>query len=273
MKIIHFLSPIPSFIVLLFFINFSLISSENNTEWYLNCSNSFSCGSIRDINYPFWGGNRPAECGHPALQLHCNSGEIPTIKIGNINYRILEINPETQILRITREDLFGDVCPQEFVNTTIDSQIFEFASDYVNLTIQYGCPQQLNFPVLFPHELSCSINGITYQNGYIVPGAQGSGACRASIFIPIHNSSFGLIGETSSLKQLIEGGFEVRWKLNSTDCSECKRSEGNCGFDVKANRFACLCADNQFQSPDSPTCRNVMVDEERSPAGSGTHFR
>ncbi|KAL3527018.1 hypothetical protein ACH5RR_011674 [Cinchona calisaya] len=215
----------------------------NNTEWYTSCTNLFNCGGITGVDYPFWGGDRPQECGHAGLELTCEN-DIPTIEIMDVKYRVLEIDPNNQILRIKRQDFsINDICPENFINTTLDSNLFEFSSGYVNLTIQYGCPP-LNIHV--PAQLICQINRITYQNCYIIPGAQGPGTCRASIFFPIPSTAFGGISqELSLLGQVIERGFEVRWKMDSTLCNECRNSSGSCGFDLKSNRFTCLCPGNQ----------------------------
>ncbi|KAL3525483.1 hypothetical protein ACH5RR_013855 [Cinchona calisaya] len=244
----HFLwkTPFPilfnNIILLIFFNKFTSILC-NNTEWYTSCGNSFSCGGISGVDYPFWGGNRPQECGHPGLELTCDN-YTPIIQIMDVEYRVLEINPDTQILRITRQ-IFStnNICPEKLVNTTLDSNLFEYPSGYVNLTIQFGCPL-LNVPV--PYQLSCNINGITYQNSYVVPGVQGPGTCQASIFFPIQSTAFGGINEgLSNLGRMIDQGFEVRWKVDSAQCNECKNSNGSCGFDLIKNQFTCLCPGNQ----------------------------
>ncbi|THG16622.1 hypothetical protein TEA_025974 [Camellia sinensis var. sinensis] len=37
-------------------------------EQFLNCSKTFQCANMQNIDYPFWGGNRPDYCGHPGFQ-------------------------------------------------------------------------------------------------------------------------------------------------------------------------------------------------------------
>ncbi|XP_027076376.2 LEAF RUST 10 DISEASE-RESISTANCEUS RECEPTOR-LIKE PROTEIN KINASE-like 1.4 isoform X1 [Coffea arabica] len=256
-------TPFPSvynILLLILFIQFPSILG-NNTEWYTSCTNLFSCGGISGVDYPFWGGNRPQECGHPGLELMCEDST-PTIEIMNVKYRVLQVNPGSQILRITRNEFaIKDICPEKLVNTTLDANLFEYASGYVNLTIQYGCPS-LNIPV--PAQIACHINGITYQNVYVVPGAQGPGTCRASIFFPIHSTAFGgITEELSILGQVMVSGFEVRWKVDSMQCNECRNSNGRCGYDLKSNQFTCLCPGNQASGRYG--CTSTSSDENSSP--------
>ncbi|XP_027179485.1 LEAF RUST 10 DISEASE-RESISTANCE LOCUS RECEPTOR-LIKE PROTEIN KINASE-like 1.4 isoform X1 [Coffea eugenioides] len=256
-------TPFPSvytILLLTLFIQFPSILG-NNTEWYTSCTNLFSCGGISGVDYPFWGGNRPQECGHPGLELMCEDST-PTMEIMNVKYRVLQVNPSSQILRITRNEFaIKDICPEKLVNTTLDANLFEYASGYVNLTIQYGCPS-LNIPV--PAPIACNINGITYRNVYVVPGAQGPGTCRASIFFPIHSTAFGgITEELSILGQVMVSGFEVRWKVDSMQCNECRNSNGRCGYDLKSNQFTCLCPGNQASGHYG--CTSTSSDENGSP--------
>ncbi|CAI9110651.1 OLC1v1010714C1 [Oldenlandia corymbosa var. corymbosa] len=245
------------YFILIFFSQFPFVfTDDNRTEWFTNCTNLFSCGGINTGDFPFWGGNRPRECGHPGMKLDCDN-DTPVIEIMSVKYRVLEINPDSQILRIIRQD-FGptDLCPDKFINTTLDYNIFEYSPGYLNVTVQYGCPLLY---IQIPSMLTCTVNGTTYQNGYVVPGAQGPGSCQASVFFPIRSTSFGVMQEMPNIGQLIDRGFELRWKLDGTGCKECKNSRGSCGYDLKSGQFTCLCPSGESSGSSECSRSNVSI--------------
>jgi hypothetical protein len=85
-----------------------------------SCSQMFNCGEIKNIGFPFWEDTRPSNCGSPGLKLHCEGSNVTTIEIMNVTYRVLDVNPKTQILKISREDLSSTgICslPPGLVNT------------------------------------------------------------------------------------------------------------------------------------------------------------
>ncbi|XLS55792.1 hypothetical protein HN51_005547, partial [Arachis hypogaea] len=46
---------------------------SSNDDNYTSCADTrYDCGKINNIDFPFWGGNRPKHCGHPLLQLNCD---------------------------------------------------------------------------------------------------------------------------------------------------------------------------------------------------------
>ncbi|KAA8530597.1 hypothetical protein F0562_005306 [Nyssa sinensis] len=185
--------------------------SDNNGQ-YTSCGVLFNCGNITGVDYPFWGSDRPENCGYPGLKLNC-AYNIATIEIMNVEFRVLDINQETKILKIARNDLMED--------------------------------------------FNCAINGTDYKNGYVEIGAQGSGSCHVSVVVPISSTLFGEMVKFPSLKQVIAEGFEVKWKVDSAGCSECKNSNGQCGYDIALNQFTCFCTN---QSSGSRTCTTSPAD-------------
>jgi hypothetical protein len=97
--------------------------------------------------------------------LYC-SGNITTIEIKKVTYRVLDADPSTKILKIVREDyLVGGICSPDFVDTTLDSELFDYGHGDVNITLLYGCPPT-NIPsqmTYFP--FSCTIDGIANKGG------------------------------------------------------------------------------------------------------------
>ncbi|KAH6784645.1 hypothetical protein C2S52_009604 [Perilla frutescens var. hirtella] len=209
---------------------------------YNRCGAPFNCGKLAGIGFPFWGGNRPAECGYAALKLGCENGTTTTILINDVNYRVLAVNKETKTLKITRNDLLPSLCPRQLVNTTLDPRVFEYATSYVNLTFLYGCPA-VDFPV--PYQFECAVKGIKEKIGYVEFGSQLSGMCHASVVVPVSYASF---FNFKDLEALIGEGFEVQFTVDSGGCADCERSGGRCGYDDAGKKFVCFCSDSAAES-------------------------
>ncbi|KAL2522185.1 Protein kinase superfamily protein [Forsythia ovata] len=235
----------------------------DENEQFKICGNFFNCGNITGIDYPFWGNNRPRECGYPGLKLECEKGTT-IIETKTLKYRVLDINQDTQVLKITRMDLSSNICQSKFVNTTLDSELFEYASAYTNLTILYGCSPVI-LPV--PNQFDCPVKGTIDRNGYVVVGTQIPGMCHASIVVPVSYKNFGSFKDISNLLDYVGEGFEVQCKVDISACRECKNSRGRCGYDYGSNQFTCLCPN---QSPGSTVCNSSLSVAGIIPAGMGS---
>ncbi|CAL8103618.1 unnamed protein product [Prunus armeniaca] len=107
----------------------------------INCSKAINCGGIGGISYPFWGVNRASHCGLPGFEVKCLDN-VPVINMSNINYRILKTNSSRvpPSVTVARQDYWKTVCPPTFVNTSINSSLFNYTSSgFTNLTFYYGC--------------------------------------------------------------------------------------------------------------------------------------
>ncbi|OIT39993.1 leaf rust 10 disease-resistance locus receptor-like protein kinase-like 1.4 [Nicotiana attenuata] len=233
--------------LLLFLIHLPPLSSLEN-QWFASCGKSFNCGNLTGISYPFWGNDRPKECGYPGFELQCEDEGSTIMQISNVNYLVLDIKMEAQIITVTRKDLVEGICQ---FNTTMDSNIFEYALSLVNVTVNYVCPPWAGNTGIAPSggSFNCAINGISYKNDL-----HGDGTCHASIVVPARKeyySSGGIIGNFRDLKKLMEQGFDLKWKVDSSPCKECEKFGGSCGFDAGAKRFSCLCPDHQSSSSSS----------------------
>ncbi|KAK6266566.1 hypothetical protein QUC31_017403 [Theobroma cacao] len=78
---------------------------------YSNCSTIIRCGSLANIGYPFWGMNRASYCGQPGFELKCEDG-VGKITMSQNTLRILDVNPDQQILKVAREDYWDGYCPR-----------------------------------------------------------------------------------------------------------------------------------------------------------------
>ncbi|KAL0332461.1 UNVERIFIED_CONTAM: hypothetical protein Scaly_2147600 [Sesamum calycinum] len=255
-----------SFLHLLFAVNLLLLlqfpnGSSNPEEFYKTCGGTFSCGSaITGIRYPFRGSNSPPYCGHPSFVLTCDDqNNVTTIDIMNMTYRVLNISQTTQTMRIVREDIMDGTCPQEMVNTTLDYSIFDYASMYTNFTFLYGCPGS-QLPGLSP--ISCGNNGV-----YMFPGIQSPGSCNASVMVPVLVTGGGAGGSVNStgLDQVLQRGFEIRWKIGGKACSDCVKSKGRCGYNFDGNQTTCFCPDPPYVSDTCPMASEASPGNAQSP--------
>ncbi|KAG6394360.1 hypothetical protein SASPL_144944 [Salvia splendens] len=226
----------------------SLDASSSSAEFYKTCGNTFSCGdTITGIGYPFRRQTDPIYCGHPNLALACDGrSNATTIDIMSTTYRVLRIDQSTETMRIVREDLMEGPCPREMVNTTLNYSLFDYAGSYANFTFLYGCPAS-NFPGL--SLTPCGGSG--YSGVYVFPGTQGPGKCNASVIVPVLlgvEGGGGTENTTRTLNQVVQQGFEVRWKIDGKSCSDCTESKGRCGYDVGTNQTSCFCPDAPYVS-------------------------
>nr|GME05251.1 LEAF RUST 10 DISEASE-RESISTANCE LOCUS RECEPTOR-LIKE PROTEIN KINASE-like 2.1 [Ipomoea batatas]GME19364.1 LEAF RUST 10 DISEASE-RESISTANCE LOCUS RECEPTOR-LIKE PROTEIN KINASE-like 2.1 [Ipomoea batatas] len=131
-----------SIIITLILIQAPTTFCENNGTSpgeYITCGKPFNCANAEGIGYPFWGGNRPAFCGHPGFELNCRN-DFPEISIQSVQYRIFNISNHAQTANIARNDLLNNICPLHLQNASLDFNLFNYVpSGYHNITLFYGC--------------------------------------------------------------------------------------------------------------------------------------
>ncbi|KAL2896234.1 LEAF RUST 10 DISEASE-RESISTANCE LOCUS RECEPTOR-LIKE PROTEIN KINASE-like 1.3, partial [Bienertia sinuspersici] len=234
------------------------ICFSNDLEWYDTCGNYFSCGNVTHVGFPFWGGSyRPKQCGYPDLELSCKNNITTILQIKGMKYHVLDINQNTRIMKLARDDFLHGICMQKFVNTTLDFELFDYAPGSQNLTVLYGCPPPYTPN---PSQFTCKISGTNDTDGYPVEGAIGPSGCHASVVVPVVVSSAVQIGKWS-LSQIISHGFEATYKLEDAElCAQCEASRGRCGFDLSQDMMTCLCSDG------SVTDGNTLCNGSTNPA-------
>ncbi|KAF8026821.1 hypothetical protein BT93_F3338 [Corymbia citriodora subsp. variegata] len=211
-----------------------ITQSQGNDDLYSNCGNRFNCGKIQGIGYPFWGGNRPKSCGHPALQLNCENNTA-TIMISNVKYKVLDFNNDTEVLQIAREDFSAGICSPDFVNTTLEPALFSMLNGYINATFIYGCSTGSTRNV--SSNFSCTINGTANTDRDLV----------RSVVVPVSQRLLSQLGKSlASVEKILQKGFEVKLGVDSAACKGC--ASGACSYDLSANKTACHCADGSLAS-------------------------
>ncbi|XP_061947823.1 LEAF RUST 10 DISEASE-RESISTANCE LOCUS RECEPTOR-LIKE PROTEIN KINASE-like 2.1 [Populus nigra] len=283
----HHLFPTMSWFIVFLTITFVHAPSSafaNDDERYVSCSNSFDCGDIKGVGYPFWGSNRPDYCGYPQLKLHCSDQDLE-ITIEKLTYKVLGIDNQTRTLSVARTDYAENICPTLILNTTWIPSLLNYTSDDQNITIYYGCPTQGAPTSTALPQFPCNINA-TEMTGYFTAFANLSdlgssssnltsylASCKDSIKVPVRESAFQQILSAPTAAQLLGGlnqGFGLKWNASHNFCDTCQSSGGKCGYNQSTTAFTCYCKDQpqQFSCQQSPTDAQSPTNDQSSSMSS-----
>ncbi|XP_031117394.1 LEAF RUST 10 DISEASE-RESISTANCE LOCUS RECEPTOR-LIKE PROTEIN KINASE-like 1.4 isoform X2 [Ipomoea triloba] len=242
----------------------------NSSSVYEACAESFSCGDIDGIGYPFWGGSQPEYCGHPSFGLSCNDESHPEISILSVKYKVLDIS--SQAATIVRDDLLSNICPSNPQRTSLDLNLFSYTpSGNQNITLFYGCTitnpavSSASIPYLIncTEDISDSNKNVLWSPGTGLPTIPGISSsifrCGSDIFVTITQEAFDALVNVSLtvtedlLRTYVSGGFSVNWKANNSLCDNCTDSGGRCGSngDPISTQFICY-IDNSKSSNKKP---------------------
>jgi hypothetical protein len=269
----HVHLSLSSIIILSFFLTILPPSfcDGDDDDPFVVCNRPYSCGSLNNITFPFWGDSRPESCGHRGYKLSCRNNDYPVHEFEALEFRVLNINTSTRNFTIARVDLWEGPCPPtpKFQNTTFNYSLFDYASTVQNITLLYGCPAQEMYNITAaPNTFNCIQLGVIDGeiNGYIVDESplgthlpQLVGKCKHNIKVPIlrNTSATALLEDPQGgaqevvLRQAIDQGFDVEYNdVLVSSCKACKASDGVCGSNA-TEPFVCYCRD-QVQS--SHTC-------------------
>ncbi|KAL1540677.1 LEAF RUST 10 DISEASE-RESISTANCE LOCUS RECEPTOR-LIKE PROTEIN KINASE-like 1.3 [Salvia divinorum] len=242
-------------LLLLLFIKFATGSSDSDSELYWKCSNTFSCGAnITGIGYPFRGSTDPEYCGHRSLVLSCDKrSNATTMEMTGLTYRVLEMEEGSQTLRIAREETMSSACPSVMANTTLDYSVFDYAASCMNYTFFYGCRFEEPGAVHMTRVSCAGDTGDAYVAPWVVPPME---VCGASVVVSGALMAVDKPLDATELGEALKHGFQIRWKMESQSCSECRASGGRCGYDLAANKTLCYCPHPPYVSnacaPSSP---------------------
>lgn len=242
------LSPIP----LVFITIIISLEHVHSIEYQQpTCPYSFTCGEFRNISYPFWTNNQPQQCGHPSFKLeNCDQPNNVTINTISGSYRVIEIQPLTQTLKLSRLDFSDNICPKTFVNLTFDTILFSYTINDEYSTLLYNC-QQTDTVAFYSYKFPCPINNIA-RDAYFEPdrfseaGLKYPG-CDIALWVPILTTSIqGLLNNSIDIYGVINRGFEVKWNIDAMQCNNCLLSGGRCGYNTTLSAFNCYCPDRNY---------------------------
>ncbi|TYJ48300.1 hypothetical protein E1A91_A01G052500v1 [Gossypium mustelinum] len=240
----------------------TLLSSRNDN--YMVCSKQFHCGNIKNVSYPFWGGDRPENSGQPGLKLTCLEDEETQITIMSVSYKVIEINMDRQAFTVARTDYLQNLCPQTLLNTTLNFNLLSYAWNLENITLYYHCPLISNISSGFPSLFNCSTsNGTDMVNYYVIASVLGNlstevkdglRACDSHVIVPAFYTAVETIKSNPTPDTLVlplGNGFGLKWDENiASKCEDCNGSGGRCGYNRSSNQFTCYCPNHT----DASTC-------------------
>lgn len=228
--------PLPLFCLL--FITLGTPLSLTTAEYehrFENCRDgTFKCGDIT-AGFPFHGGDREQECGRPDLELLCDHNTNTTkLEIHSVWYRVLQINPDRQILRISNEEVINKgICQRPFrdADWNLDSPVLTPGPDSATVTLFYDCPSSTSSGLPF---FPCSNNN-DYSNVSVAIANDNNihpEDCSGRVDVLILRTSWErLCNRSSDLKGALEKGFDVQWRKEDAEaCGKCESSGGACGF-------------------------------------------
>ncbi|KAG7589169.1 Protein kinase-like domain superfamily [Arabidopsis suecica] len=224
-------------------------------ELYRRCSESFSCGSQRNLNYPLWKPGRE-DCGHPNFKLNC-SGGFAEINIASVKFRIIEAY--YSLIRLARSDYIGDFCPANPLHAPFIEKflpVLQFTGETELLTFYYGCRfNSSDIPAnIYVGELGCD-EGRSYYvtrnlSSPLLDGFRSvlnnfSEMCKRNVSVPASGPALNDL-QTSpnpdNLKMALDQGFRL---LVTSECERCRVSGGACGYNQTSSGFGCYCKDGK----------------------------
>ncbi|PQM39846.1 LEAF RUST 10 DISEASE-RESISTANCE LOCUS RECEPTOR-LIKE PROTEIN KINASE-like 2.1 [Prunus yedoensis var. nudiflora] len=199
------------------FLSINVELSLSQYEQHTNCSKEINCGGI-SLSYPFWGVNRANYCGPPGFEVECLEN-VPMINISSITYRILKTNSSAPSVTVARQDYWETICPPTYVNTNINFSLLQF-----ELCLVFH-PE---FPPFNPVDTR---------------------ACTTGVNVPVFTTAaLALEANRTTIKDVVDGGFELGLQIDNVKCNSCVQSAGTCGFNTINGGFSCFCLDQAYAS-------------------------
>ncbi|KAI3915616.1 hypothetical protein MKX01_015441 [Papaver californicum] len=215
------------------------------------------CGANLTISYPFWiNGEHESYCGHPDFQINCTHHKIPILHLSGEDYLISDISYANQSLSVTSAAAFYDEpsCPIPRRNFTVVGSPFSLSPYHIDLYFFYNCslvPSEcFVYPITCANDSSKRLTSyatiIRKQEEYKILNSS-SEKCESLVGVTIDMEE-GVSLNSSMTKQysdLVKEGFVLTWNSSVSDCNECQRSGGRCGFEN--TKFVCFCLDGSHQ--------------------------
>lgn len=205
---------------------------------YSSCrdiNNSYNCGRITNISYPFWGQNRLPPCGAgDHFYLKCHENNTTTIRISSQTFTVLKIDTKTHTMKLKRTDLEQNLCSPQYNDTYLFPPPFHYLPTLRNITIYYNCTVPPNLfinSVCGPENHAfCHVGG--YHENKFLEKFPELRNCKRHIQVPIgvdfpKDDYYGFF-DHDDLESGLNKGFELNYNLEE-ECLRCLGSErGHC---------------------------------------------
>jgi hypothetical protein len=248
-----------------FFFFFSIITTffpqqSKSVYNYSTCrdiKNSYNCGHITNISYPFWGQNGNYNCGAgEPFYLHCNpENNVTTIQLSLQNFTVLDINTTTHTIKLQKPNLYQDFCSPQFDDNFLPPTLFHLLPTLKNITIYYDCSSQYSkLSPCGPQSQNPSFFYVGNENNEVLSSCKRHIQVPVGTEFPIDNNHDGYF-DPEVLESGLNEGFEVEYIVNNEECLKCLGSdEGDCEWKndddiekhVKSSCYYDNCPDGSF---------------------------
>ena len=197
-------------------------------------------------------GTQEAYCGSPGFNITCVNNTEPLLRIPDYNEALVvdEIFYDNRSLRVSNAALRSNEgscgAVREIArNLSVRSDHFEYANDS-RLVLLWDCSGIE--PRLDRYRVGC--DGISYlvMKGNDANLKGSTDACKTRAEAAVIDDEQIVTG--SNYSTVMRRGFVLKWR--ATDCTECKLTQGRCGFDIEHDQFLCFC-------PDRPHYKNCTA--------------
>ncbi|KAL4582512.1 hypothetical protein LXL04_007062 [Taraxacum kok-saghyz] len=196
-----------------------------------------------------------------------SSDEYPELISDPITYRVLEANLTGKSLVLARSDLWHNPCPTTFVNSSLNSKVFNAAGvKNVDLTIFFGCSLS-PMTIQPPHRFYCDVGGVDLTDSYFLIGEVPIEPilkmihCFKGVRTPLLRTVADDLNQSQlTLAEALTRGFQVTYTDPFDEkCLECGRSDGQCGFNITTGQPICVCNSSICSPPGSSRKGSVII--------------
>ncbi|KAL8549508.1 hypothetical protein ACS0TY_008371 [Phlomoides rotata] len=218
------------------------------------------CREGPNISFPFHiAGLQGPHCGYPASEftLNCSDNGFPVLHLGESVYAIEHIFYESRsfwvfnsvFINLNNSSSSSSSCVPRFRNTSLSTTSkFKFGDNVKDLHLFSNCTDsnlERERERVFCDERESRSLALYEGDEHFADAVE---ECGTNLVAPVEVDEGGNRG-ISDVIQDLRRGFVINWV--ASDCSDCKLSGGNCGFNETEFVFTCFCQDR----PQSRSCK------------------
>ncbi|KAK4358350.1 hypothetical protein RND71_023960 [Anisodus tanguticus] len=217
-----------------------------------------SCRYGPRISYPFYiQDEQESYCGYPGFGLNCSEQGLPVVHIAENEYIVEDISYQEQIFKLKNSVFNGNStsngCVSEIKNVSLGNRPFKYVND-ARIYLLSKCNGSIPEPLL-KHKIGlgfgCEENGNDF--GLAIFGEDDNfefalQVCKKHVVVPVE-----MLGNEQVIDYQVILRREFRLSWTASNCSECAKSGGRCGFDIQNFQFKCFCTDMPHAASCKPT--------------------
>lgn len=221
-----------------------------------SCPNSWSCGNLTAISYPFWFAPDPNaiidSCGYLDFMLVCQDN-IPILRYANYSYRVISIAYDDYTITLADVNVFDlstYSCPKIQHNFTLLADlVLNYTTFDVNLTFFFDCtdgPPNNRIPCF---NRTGDNRSYVFREEEIPVDFDLPRVCNDTFITPVLQSNLQRFYESidENYGGVLQSGFQLKWSEATTgNCRDGESSSGRCGLSRTNNgtsTFTCFYSD------------------------------